>query len=568
MISMLKVARRCFCCTSVRFSLNGVGARSLKVATPKVKSQRSPYVLAFIGVAVSAPLLWYQTLSTPDKRFVRTSLGGLVRFAKTLKIGLTISCDYSYSAKGYTEGTEDYKAMMKRCHQRSAERILKGCLENGGLYIKLGQSLVALNHLLPREYLDTLEVLHDHALVRSKDEISELFREDFGCLPEEMFKEFNRTPIAAASLAQVFKAKTTEGKDVAVKVQYIDLQQRFSGDLHGIGILVNIVSWMHPDFNFAWILDYLRSCLVKELDFVHEAGNMERCARDLAHLPYVSVPGVHWSKTSKRVLTMDFVNGVKISDVKGIKKLGLDLADVDRKMVAAFAEQIFHTGFVHADPHPGNVFVEKGKDGKARIVLLDHGLYECISKENRLSLCQLWKSIIMNDRIGMKTHSLELGVANYPIFCEILMQRPLQRQTFRLRNQLSSEDVAYMRTMVQNHFDEVMDCIRSLPRPMLLIFRNINTVRSITKNHGHPVDRFTLMARIATRRLTLNLEHANLLIILHHWWNCMVFEFRLRLEYWQLKFSLLYLRLLLWIKGPCKDIDYMMELAAGDVSPL
>ncbi|XP_075529567.1 aarF domain containing kinase 5 isoform X2 [Dermacentor variabilis] len=469
---------------------------------------------------------------------------------------------------GYTEGTEDYKAMMKRCHQRNAERILKGCLENGGLYIKLGQSLVALNHLLPREYLDTLEVLHDHALVRSKDEISELFREDFGCLPEEMFKEFNRTPIAAASLAQVFKAKTTEGKDVAVKVQYIDLQQRFSGDLHGIGILVNIVSWMHPDFNFAWILDYLRSCLVKELDFVHEAGNMERCARDLAHLPYVSVPGVHWSKTSKRVLTMDFVNGVKISDVKGIKKLGLDLADVDQKMVAAFAEQIFHTGFVHADPHPGNVFVEKGKDGKARIVLLDHGLYECISKENRLSLCQLWKSIIMNDCIGMKTHSLELGVANYPIFCEILMQRPLQRQTFRLRNQLSSEDVAYMRTMVQNHFDEVMDCIRSLPRPMLLIFRNINTVRSITKNHGHPVDRFTLMARIATRRLTLNLEHASLLIVLRHWWNCMVFELRLRLEYWQLKFSLLYLRLLLWIRGPCKDIEYMIELTAGDVSPL
>lgn len=208
---------------------------------------------------------------------------------------------------------------------------------------------------------------------------------------------------------------------------------------------------------------------------------------------------------------MDFVNGVKISDVKGIKKLGLDLADVDRKMVAAFAEQIFHTGFVHADPHPGNVFVEKGKDGKAKIVLLDHGLYECISKENRLSLCQLWKSIIMNDCIGMKTHSLELGVTNYPIFCEILMQRPLQRQTFRLRNQLSSEEVAYMRTMVQNHFDEVMDCIRSLPRPMLLIFR---------------------------------------------------------LEHWQLRFSLLYLRLLLWVRGPCKDIEYMMELAAGDVSPL
>lgn len=265
---------------------------------------------------------------------------------------------------------------------------------------------------------------------------------------------------------------------------------------------------------------------------------------------------------------MDFVDGVKISDVEGIKKLGLDLADVDRKMVSAFAEQLFNTGFVHADPHPGNVFVCKGKNGSGQIVLLDHGLYEYISKENRRSLCQLWKSIIMNDHAGMKTHSLELGVANYPVFCEILMQRPLQRQTFRLRNQLSSEEVAYMRTMVQSHFDDVMDCIRSLPRPMLLVFRNINTVRSITKNHGHPVDRFTLMARIATQRLSSNLDRAGLMVMLRHWWSQLVFEFRLRFEYWQVRLSLLYLNLLLHLRGPNKDIEYLMEVVSGDVSAL
>ncbi|KAM7283378.1 putative aarF domain-containing protein kinase 5 [Ixodes scapularis] len=563
----LKAVHRVFDGTHSFHSVSGHGAAGRSSVTKT--GRRSYYFPTAVGLSVAIPAVWYYSLDSTSKRNVRTSVGGVRRFIKTLGIGLTISCDYSYSLWGRTEGTEEYKTAIKACHQRGADRILSGCLANGGLYIKLGQSLVALNHLLPREYLDTLEVLHDQALVRVGDEINELFYEDFGCLPEKLFAQFDRSPIAAASLAQVFKAKTHEGKNVAVKVQFIDLQQRFTGDLNGIGILLHVVSWMHPNFNFAWILDYLKSCLVKELDFEHEACNMERCARDLKHLRFVYVPKVQWPETSKRVLTMEFIDGVKISDLQGIRRLGLDLADVDRKMVAAFAEQLFHTGFVHADPHPGNVFVQKGEDGKARIVLLDHGLYEDITNENRLSLCQLWKAIIMNDQVAMKAHSLELGVSNYPVFCEILMQRPLRRPTLRIRNRLSSEDVAYMRTMVQGHFDEVMDCIRSLPRPMLLVFRNINTVRSITKNHGHPVDRFTLMARIATRHHASSQGRSSgFRVWLQCWWSYFVFECKLRLEYWHMQLSMLYLRCCLHLRGPNKDLEYLLDLASGDVSPV
>ncbi|XP_064466978.1 uncharacterized aarF domain-containing protein kinase 5-like isoform X1 [Ornithodoros turicata] len=521
-----------------------------------------------IGSAVVLPYGWYLTLNSSDRRYVRVTLGGFRRFTRTFLTGLTISCDYWYSLLGKMEGTKEYKEALHECHQRAADRILAGCLTNGGLYIKLGQSLVALNHLMPREYLETLEVLHDKALPRVKDELNELFREDFDSSPEEMFKEFNRNPIAAASLAQVFKARTQDGKDVAVKVQYIDLQQRFFGDLNSIGILMHFVTWMHPSFNFAWILDYLRSCLVKELDFVNEGHNMERCASDLKCLPFVYVPKVHWEKTSKRVLTMEYIDGVKISDVSGILKLGLTLSDVDTKMVAAFAEQVFHTGFVHADPHPGNVFVQKDARGKARIVLLDHGLYEFIPKANRISLSQLWRCIIMDNEEGMQKHSLELGVSNYKVFCEILMQRPLQRRTLRIRNRLSSEEIAYMSTMVRQHFDDVMECIRSLPRPMLLVFRNINTVRSITKNHGHPIDRFTLMARIATRQLTSHVEGINIPLRLQYWWRWCSFELRLRYEAWCLKLTLLYLRFCMLFKASSKDVQYLVELISGDVSPL
>lgn len=308
--------------------------------------------------------------------------------------------------------------------------MLEGCLKNGGLYIKIGQGVAAINHILPIEYTDTLKLLEDSCLERKYDEVNRLFIEDFGDTPDNLFAEFNRQPIAAASLAQVFRAKTKDGNDVAVKVQYIDLQKRFRGDIGTILFLQDMIAFIHKNYNFGWIIRDLKKSLQMELDFVNEAANAERCAKDLEKFRYIHIPKIYYELSEKRVLTAEFIDkACKISDMQSLKKMKVNLKDVDKKLFEVFAYQIFTSGFVHADPHPGNVFVRKDH-GKIQLVLLDHGLYETISEDIRNDLCCFWEAIVLRDYNKMRIYSDKLNVSDHKRFAEILLQKPLEVNKF------------------------------------------------------------------------------------------------------------------------------------------
>lgn len=213
-----------------------------------------------------------------------------------------------------------------KIHRKAASRLLKLCQQNGGVYIKVGQHLANLDYLIPQEYIDVLSTLFDSAPQSDYKNVCKVIQEDLNADVSTLFDKFNPVPLASASLGQVHVAYDKEsGRKLAVKVQHYGLRETSAGDIFAVSTVVKFIDSMFDDFTFGWIADEIAPHLPKELDFVREGNNAERAAMNISKTGLdCVVPKIIWGKTSSRVLTMEFEEGFKATDMAAIEASGLN----------------------------------------------------------------------------------------------------------------------------------------------------------------------------------------------------------------------------------------------------
>ncbi|XP_053701362.1 aarF domain-containing protein kinase 1 isoform X1 [Synchiropus splendidus] len=406
----------------------------------------------------------------------------LIRFGRAAATTAVISYDYLTAFKDVEHGTEEYLALKSVVHRRSAERLRDLCCANRGTFIKVGQHIGALDYLLPEEYTSTLKVLHSKAPQSSMEEIQQVIREDLGKELSELFVSFEKEPQGAASLAQVHRAVLRDGRMVAVKVQHPKVQKQSSKDILVMEVLLKVVHHLFPDFAFMWLVEEAKKNMPLELDFLNEGRNAEKVANMLAHLPFLKVPTIHWDLSTKRILTMDFAEGGQVNDREYMKKHGIQVNEISENLGKMYSEMIFIHGFVHCDPHPGNVLVRKCPQSKmTEIVLLDHGLYQVLQPDFRMNYCRLWQSLIQGNMSGVERYSRKLGAGDlYPLFACVLTARSWTAVNAGISSVpvTHSEDVE-IRTNAALYLPQISDLLNRVPRQMLLLLKTNDLLRGI-----------------------------------------------------------------------------------------
>ncbi|AWB89165.1 ABC1 kinase family protein [Salinibacterium hongtaonis] len=391
---------------------------------------------------------------------------------------------------------------LARISRRTRARRVSGiarhfqalAVELGGLMIKVGQFMSSRLDVLPPEITSELEGLQDEVPAAPFDDVRELAQADLGVPLERAYSFFDPSPLAAASLGQVHRAKLAPAdaelvgfEHVVVKVQRPGIDAIVTVDLAALQKIagwLNRVAFISRRVDLPALLREFASVSMEEIDYLHEGVNAERFADNFADNPTVLAPTVVWERTTRRVLTLSDVTAIKISDRESLRALGIDPAAVAEGLSSAMFDQIFTYGFFHADPHPGNIFVtpEAGPDSDWALTFVDFGMMGEVPESLREGLRSLVIAVAARDASGLVSSIRAMGM-----LLPSAESAPLELALGELFDRFGGMGFAELQNIDPSEFKDFGDkfgrTMRSmpfqLPEDLLLIIRAVSLTSGV-----------------------------------------------------------------------------------------
>ncbi|HYE16280.1 MAG TPA: AarF/ABC1/UbiB kinase family protein [Pyrinomonadaceae bacterium] len=365
--------------------------------------------------------------------------------------------------------------VKERQLERQGAWLRENLIGLGPTFIKIGQALGTRADLLPLAYIKELATLQDQVPPFPTAEAFTRIESELGRPVPEAFAEIDAEPIASASLGQVYRARLHTGEEVAVKVQRPRLRETVGFDIAVLGRITRFLSRfpsMSENADWEGMLREFRATISEEMDYVSEGRNADRFRRNFREWRAVRVPRIHWSHTTARVLTMEFVRGTKVTDLGGLRERRISPVKVNRLLVRAYLKQLLEDGFFHADPHPGNLLVMD----TGHLVFFDFGMVGRITPRLQSQMIDAFFHVVGRDIEGLAQDLIDLNFLKPGVDTERV--RPVVEGLFRHYLNLKLGEVNF-KELTYDLAEVIYEYPFRLPSNFTYIIRALMTLEGI-----------------------------------------------------------------------------------------
>lgn len=342
------------------------------------------------------------------KQYNPEAIARYFRYRPWLAWGRLLVIIWSFAGFIFSLKWDDWQDQVEENQGKRATQLRTLLTDLGPTFIKVGQALSTRPDLIRKAFLVELIKLQDQLPPFDNDLAYQIIETELDRSIGEIFRELSSQPVAAASLGQVYRGRLLSGEEVAVKVQRPNLRPLLTRDLY---LMRWAASWLAPwlplnlGHDLTLIVDEFGTKLFEEIDYINEGRNAEKFAHNFRNDPQVKVPGIYWNYTSNHVLTLEWINGFKLTDTQNIQSVGLDPEAIIQIGVTTGLQQLLEHGFFHADPHPGNLFAMA--DG--RMAYIDFGMMDQLEETTKESLVDALVHLVNKDYADLAEDFVNLG---------------------------------------------------------------------------------------------------------------------------------------------------------------